>query len=61
MFGRIGALELVVIFAIVLVIFGPKKIPQLGKAIGGAIQNFRRGSAEETGKPEAEVSPEKKS
>ena len=44
MFGRIGPMELVLIFSIALIIFGPKKLPEIGKAIGSAIQNFKRHS-----------------
>ncbi len=42
MFGRIGPMELILIFSIALIIFGPKKLPEIGKAIGSAIQNFKR-------------------
>lgn len=44
MFGRIGPMELILIFSIALIIFGPKKLPEIGKAIGSAIQNFKRHS-----------------
>ncbi|TVR29282.1 MAG: twin-arginine translocase TatA/TatE family subunit [Spirochaetaceae bacterium] len=44
MFGRIGPMELVLIFAIALIIFGPKKLPEIGKAIGSAIRNFKQQS-----------------
>ena len=45
MFGRIGPMELILIFSIALIIFGPKKLPEIGKAIGSAIQNFKRQSS----------------
>lgn len=41
MFGRIGAMELVIIFAIALVIFGPAKLPEIGKSVGRAINEFK--------------------
>jgi sec-independent protein translocase protein tatA/E homolog len=41
MLGRIGIPELVVIFAIVLVVFGPKNLPDLGKTLGRSIKNFK--------------------
>ena len=41
MLGTIGLPELLVIFLIVLVIFGAGKLPQLGKGIGEGIRNFR--------------------
>jgi sec-independent protein translocase protein TatA len=40
MFG-IGMPELVIILVIMLVIFGPGKLPQLGASLGGAIRSFR--------------------
>ncbi len=42
--GKIGTTELLVILGIAILIFGPKKIPQLGKAIGKTIGNFKRSS-----------------
>ena len=42
MFGRIGPFELILILAIALVVFGPKKLPELGKSLGQAIGNFRK-------------------
>jgi TatA/E family protein of Tat protein translocase len=42
MFGGIGMPELIVIFVIALVIFGPKKLPDLGKSLGEAIRGFRK-------------------
>ena len=38
-----GGLELVIILVIVLIIFGPKNLPKLGKAIGNGIQSLRKG------------------
>jgi TatA/E family protein of Tat protein translocase len=42
----IGLQELVVIFVIALVVFGPKNLPQLGRALGRAMREFRRASDE---------------
>lgn len=42
MFG-FGPMELVLILAIVVVIFGASKLPQLGKGLGEGISNFRDG------------------
>ena len=39
----IGPLELVLILAIVLLLFGTTKLPALGKGIGEAIRNFKQG------------------
>lgn len=41
MFGRIGATELILILAIALVIFGPSKLPEIGKSIGKAFKEFK--------------------
>ena len=46
MFGRFGFGELLVILVIVLIIFGPSKLPQIGKAMGEAIGQFKKSSAE---------------
>jgi sec-independent protein translocase protein TatA len=41
MFGSLGMGELLVILAIVVLIFGVNKIPQLGKGLGEGIRNFK--------------------
>lgn len=46
MFG-IGMPELIIILVIILVIFGPGKLPQLGSAMGGAIRSFKKAAEEE--------------
>src|SRR5712691_4097037 len=43
--GRIGLPELVVIFVIVLLIFGPRKLPDLARGIGQAIRGFKEAVA----------------
>jgi sec-independent protein translocase protein TatA len=42
--GTVGVQEMIVIFVIALVLFGPKKLPELGRTIGKAITEFRRAS-----------------
>ena len=44
--GPVGVQEMVVIFLVDLVLFGPKKLPELGKTIGKAITEFRRAQSE---------------
>jgi sec-independent protein translocase protein TatA len=44
--GPLGWQETMVIFVLALLIFGPKKLPELGKTIGKAITEFRRASSE---------------
>ncbi len=48
MFGRIGPMELILILVIALVVFGPKKLPEIGKAIGEAIRQFKKHSEKVT-------------
>ncbi len=45
--GRIGMPELLIILAIVIIIFGANRLPQLGKGIGSAIRNFKEGIKED--------------
>ncbi len=45
--GRLGLPELLVILAIVIIIFGASRLPELGKGIGGAIRNFKNSTKEE--------------
>jgi sec-independent protein translocase protein TatA len=42
MLGDIGLPELLVIFVIVLVVFGPGRLPDVGKAIGEALRGFKK-------------------
>ena len=54
MFG-LGIPELIVIFVIALVVFGPKKLPDLGRALGKGIAEFKRASQEVKDTIETEV------
>jgi sec-independent protein translocase protein TatA len=42
MFGSLGMPELIVIFVIALIVFGPSKLPDLGKSLGEAIRGFKK-------------------
>jgi len=44
--GPVGVPEMVVIFLLALVLFGPKKLPELGRTLGKAISEFRRAQSE---------------
>jgi len=54
MFG-LGLPELIVIFVIALVVFGPKKLPDLGRALGKGIAEFKRATEEVKETIETEV------
>ncbi len=42
MFGKIGTGELILILAIALVVVGPSKLPELGKALGKTLKEFKK-------------------
>ena len=44
MFGSIGMPELIIIFVIALIIFGPRKLPELGRSVGKSLSEFKRAS-----------------
>ncbi len=44
--GPIGFQELILILVIALVVFGPKKLPELGRSLGKTLAEFRRASNE---------------
>jgi sec-independent protein translocase protein TatA len=46
MFGSLGLPELVVIFVIALIVFGPRKLPELGRSLGKSINEFKKASNE---------------
>jgi TatA/E family protein of Tat protein translocase len=58
MFGNIGLPELLIILVIALLIFGPKKLPEVGRSLGRAIREFRRTSDEIKEKIEQEIQAE---
>jgi Tat protein translocase TatB subunit len=44
MFGSVGGTELLIIVVIALVVFGPKRLPELGRTIGKGLREFRGAS-----------------
>jgi sec-independent protein translocase protein TatA len=54
--GFPGIMELLVILVIVVVIFGARRLPEIGSGLGNAIKNFRSGLS---GKDEIDVTPKK--
>ncbi len=46
MFGSLGPGELLLIFVIALIIFGPRKLPELGKSLGRMMFEFRKASTD---------------
>jgi sec-independent protein translocase protein TatA len=43
MLGSVGMPELIVIFVIALMVFGPRKLPELGRAVGQTMNEFKKG------------------
>ena len=58
MFGNIGLPELMVIMAIALLVFGPKKLPEVGRTIGKAIREFKKSTDEIKDKFEEQIRAE---
>ena len=54
---RLGFAEIAIILVVALLIFGPKKLPQLGDALGKAIRNFKKGAEAPDDAPPAKETP----
>ncbi len=59
MFGSLGTGELLVILAIVVLLFGVNKIPQLGKGLGEGIRNFKSAVKEAQKEPEEKTTTDR--
>lgn len=55
MFG-LGTQELIIIFMIILVLFGASRLPEIGRGLGKAIKNFKKATSEPD---EIDVTPKK--
>ena len=57
--GNLGMQEIIVIFVIALIVFGPRKLPELGKSLGKGLAEFKKASNELKQTWEEEVQLEK--
>ena len=55
-FMNLGFPEMIFIFLLALIIFGPKKLPEIGRQIGRALNEFKRASNEFKAQIESEIS-----
>jgi TatA/E family protein of Tat protein translocase len=60
MLGSIGMPELIIIFLIALVVFGPRKLPELGRSLGKGIAEFKRATNELKSTLEEEIRVEER-
>ena len=61
--GSLGMQEIIIIFVLALIIFGPRKLPELGKTIGKGLAEFKKASNElkQTWEEEVRLDKEKES
>ena len=50
--GHVGAPEIIIVVLVVVILFGAKKIPEIGSAIGKAIREFKKSSKDSEDKPD---------
>lgn len=60
MFSNIGIPGLILILVLALIIFGPKKLPEIGKAVGQTLNEFKKSAKELTDDTVEEISQVKK-
>ncbi len=58
MFGSIGLPEMLLILAIALIVFGPKKLPEVGRSLGRALREFKKSTEEIKSKLEEQINAE---
>ena len=61
--GSLGMQEIIIIFVLALIIFGPRKLPEIGKTLGKGLQEFKKASNElkRTWEEEVQLEKEKES
>lgn len=59
MFGSIGGAELLLVFVLALLLFGPRKLPEIGKTIGKTLAEFKRATNDFHSSLEREIELEK--
>ncbi|TET47432.1 twin-arginine translocase TatA/TatE family subunit [candidate division TA06 bacterium] len=60
MFGTIGWQEILLVFLVVLLLFGAKRLPEVGKSFGKGLKEFRNAIKDVTRELEKDDEPEKK-
>lgn len=58
MLGNIGPLEIAVVLIIALIVFGPKRLPELGRSLGKGIREFRSSISGDSGDEDQPTSPQ---
>ena len=58
MFGSLGLPELLMIFAVALIVFGPRRLPEIGKTLGKALNEFKKATDDLKSTIEREVQVE---
>lgn len=63
--GSLSITHILLVAVIVLIVFGPKRLPDLGKALGEGIRDFKKGLAEpadykDVNQKQAQIKPETK-
>lgn len=59
MLGNIGPLEIVIVLIIALIVFGPKRLPELGRSLGRGIREFRGSLGGDDGEDDSETAPQR--
>jgi len=60
-FGPVGPLELIIVLAIALLILGPRRLPELGSAVGKTIREFRKAASDVQEQASLETPPSQSS